>query len=652
MAITNDLSEWDIKVPYLTFYFSKHIFPDKMTTLLGYYGTNDIFSEVYLMAFLYQNNSLLPKNIFYPREDLAKYHIFYDLPETYPQKGLHIDNAFLFKWDKILFIQQWVWDIHRIAAGINATYYLAPDIAFYWIRYMPHYYGISTYDLLWPPLGPLQEVWIVNVTTNKTGFLRLGDFQFAPYIPDLSLNITKHWNHYLINLTGNVWANLTWPHWNWSGYSPYPPKPLKYNFYLNGTLYDSGILSGPRYKDFSYSGYDWMNIKKCWNVSQGEVLLELIMPSMATLSKYTMYKISFSLANNMTIPPLFSNISMPSNFSPGENITIEFEIPESIINFTLEYSFDNGTTWNTAKKNGSGYIIPCQPKDELAIRINAIDTHNNSYQYISNPVALCRDVKIEVPEKIYGIEGEIKKISGRLTTIEGESLPFMAISLYDDNESIIATTDINGTFSFNYTVSFPADTTQKILTVAFPAIGLFKDHRYNITIYLGFTFHLTKGWNFITIPVDAGFTAKSLGENITGCATISRWNNSKGMFESYLPGISPDEDNFAIENGIGYFVYVNDNVTVNVTGLPITTVAVPLYVGWNTIGWFNAMPATAKSIGENISNCTTISRWNNSKGMFESYLPGISPDEDNFVVETGEGLFVYVKEGSIWTGGS
>ena len=165
-----------------------------------------------------------------------------------------------------------------------------------------------------------------------------------------------------------------------------------------------------------------------------------------------------------------------------------------------------------------------------------------------------------------------------------------------------------------------------------------------------FTFHLSKGWNFVTIPVDAGFSAKTLGQNITGCTIISKWNNSKGMFESYLPGISPEEYNFAIENGVGYFVYVNDNVTVNITGLPITSVAVPLYAGWNTIGWFSAIPTTAKSIGENISNCTTISRWNNSKGMYESYLPGISPEEYNFAVKSGEGLFVYVTKESIWTG--
>ena len=166
--------------------------------------------------------------------------------------------------------------------------------------------------------------------------------------------------------------------------------------------------------------------------------------------------------------------------------------------------------------------------------------------------------------------------------------------------------------------------------------------------YISFTLHLTKGWNFITIPVNAGLTAKSLGENIPGCTTISRWNNSKGMFESYLVGISPVEDDFPIENGVGYFIYVNENVTFNVTGTPIASVDIILPEGWNTIGWYKDIPTTASAIAENISNCTTISIWNNSKGMYESYLPGISPPERNFVVRKGMGMFVYVKEESRW----
>ena len=166
--------------------------------------------------------------------------------------------------------------------------------------------------------------------------------------------------------------------------------------------------------------------------------------------------------------------------------------------------------------------------------------------------------------------------------------------------------------------------------------------------YISFTLHLTKGWNFITIPVNAGLTAKSLGENITGCTTISRWNNSRGMFESYLPGISPIEDDFPIENGIGYFIYVNENVAFNVTGTPITSVDIILPEGWNTIGWYKDVPTTASEIAENITGCTTISRWNNSRGMFESYLPGISPVEDNFVIRKGTGIFVYVREESRW----
>ena len=161
--------------------------------------------------------------------------------------------------------------------------------------------------------------------------------------------------------------------------------------------------------------------------------------------------------------------------------------------------------------------------------------------------------------------------------------------------------------------------------------------------------NLKAGWNLITIACQNNYTAKSLGENITGCSIVSRWNASLQQFQSYLVGISPDSFNFEIEDGVGYFVYVNNDTTFEITSYPIYSVAIQLYQGWNIIGWFSDS-TTASSLGENITGCSIVSKWNASLQQFQSYLVGISPPEFDFIIKQGMGIFIYTNEASIWHG--
>ncbi len=154
-----------------------------------------------------------------------------------------------------------------------------------------------------------------------------------------------------------------------------------------------------------------------------------------------------------------------------------------------------------------------------------------------------------------------------------------------------------------------------------------------------FSYMLYKGWNLIAIPNN--WTAKTLGQNISYCVAISRWNGSIQKYESYLVGISPDEFDFAIENGRGYFIYIKNDTIFSVKD-KITNFSIPLYVGWNLIGWFkNATMASL--LAENITNCSIVSKWNAIVQQFYSYLVGISPDEFDFEIRKGMGIFVYIN---------
>jgi hypothetical protein len=161
-------------------------------------------------------------------------------------------------------------------------------------------------------------------------------------------------------------------------------------------------------------------------------------------------------------------------------------------------------------------------------------------------------------------------------------------------------------------------------------------------------FQLSEGWNLISIPIENNYTAGTLGENISSCSIVSRWD--AGTFESFVVGISSPSADFPVQNGVGYFAYVDNATEFNVTGQPITSVSVPLYQGWNIIGWYKGASTMASSLGGSIANCSIVSKWNAATGTFASYLVGVSPPAMDFPIVQGDGVFLYVDENGTWRG--
>jgi len=340
--------------------------------------------------------------------------------------------------------------------------------------------------------GPLQDWQIgrhypypqIPPENGETGSLVLGDFQFAPYIPGLSLDILEN-GLYTIRLTGDIWENLAWPHWQWYRLSPpeglispYPQdQEPQYSLYVDNLLVGSGTFG--RIDVDRSLGIWWDNIENSWDVTGENARLEIHMPSLATISKWTTYELSFTLADNVFIPPIFDNISMPLSYSPGENIIIQLVTPENIAGVTLEYSFDNGASWETAQEN-QGYLIPCEAADWLAVRIDATDGYGNSLRHLSNPVALCREVILDVPARVYARPGEAIELSGRLTTIEGRGLEGIAVDLSDGENVRYAPSDENGAFTFTFAV--PSAEGNYDLTLTSVAAGVYDNSQVQVLL--------------------------------------------------------------------------------------------------------------------------------------------------------------------------
>jgi len=73
---------------------------------------------------------------------------------------------------------------------------------------------------------------------------------------------------------------------------------------------------------------------------------------------------------------------------------------------------------------------------------------------------------------------------------------------------------------------------------------------------------LVKRYNLValTLAPPLGYSAKDLARAIGSAATlVARWDSSNQKFAGYVPNVSPPEQNFAIVQGEGYFVYLTSD---------------------------------------------------------------------------------------------
>jgi len=152
------------------------------------------------------------------------------------------------------------------------------------------------------------------------------------------------------------------------------------------------------------------------------------------------------------------------------------------------------------------------------------------------------------------------------------------------------------------------------------------------------------GWNLITIPLDNGWTAKTLGENISGCTVVTLFNASAQTFLTHIVG-APHDD-FPIMEGVGYFVYVNADSVFTATGQAIASVDVHLYVDWNLIGWYPEYPTTASELGGAIDDCNLVIMFDGISKTFTTHVVGTP--HDNFPIERGMGIYIYTTSESDW----
>jgi hypothetical protein len=165
---------------------------------------------------------------------------------------------------------------------------------------------------------------------------------------------------------------------------------------------------------------------------------------------------------------------------------------------------------------------------------------------------------------------------------------------------------------------------------------------------------LMSGWNLVNIPhpVKSSFTASSLLQYIQSqggySTTVSKLEN--GRWSSFV--IRGDKsfggDDFAIEEGKGYFVKTQRPVTIRVTTDISTSQKVMLQEGWNAVsGDLQKTPESAKAFIENIGTEVQVeSITEYESGQLNTFLQKGSDDfGDDFPIKSYKGYLIKLKKG-------
>ncbi|MBC7128183.1 MAG: PKD domain-containing protein [Thermoplasmatales archaeon] len=141
------------------------------------------------------------------------------------------------------------------------------------------------------------------------------------------------------------------------------------------------------------------------------------------------------------------------------------------------------------------------------------------------------------------------------------------------------------------------------------------------------------------------------GEIMPNGSVISKWNVSKGAFDSYIVGISPPSYDFMVYPydvivlrvaESGYFIEDAFPVTSRIVNVTKNENNVVNHFSWSAFYSVNASQI-AEIIGSEIMpDGSVISKWNVSKGAFDSYIVGISPPSYDFMVYPGDTIVLRV----------
>jgi hypothetical protein len=100
---------------------------------------------------------------------------------------------------------------------------------------------------------------------------------------------------------------------------------------------------------------------------------------------------------------------------------------------------------------------------------------------------------------------------------------------------------------------------------------------------------LSSGWNFVSLPRQPSITSTGtvLAEVSSKVRIVWGYDNEQKVWKKWMPDETANTL-VAMEAGKGYWIYMNEAGTINISGWGSPPANVPLFEGWNLIGYMGA----------------------------------------------------------------
>ncbi len=230
--------------------------------------------------------------------------------------------------------------------------------------------------------------------------------------------------------------------------------------------------------------------------------------------------------------------------------------------------------------------------------------------------------------------------------IVGESQQFTATA-YDEYNNVIPgvpffwNTNVGSVNATGYFTAQSTPATGSVTASNFPVWG-----SASVTIVEAiFNINLSLGWNLISIPLELGNSLiTSVLASINGQCDVVKYYDSLDIndpWKTYRPGSSVN-DLTDIDETMGFWIYITQaNVTLTISGLIPASTTIPLYAGWNLVGY---PTQTTETVGNAL--------WGTGADrveVFDPVSPYIKEVGATYVMKPGEGYWVHVMADTIWT---
>ena len=164
--------------------------------------------------------------------------------------------------------------------------------------------------------------------------------------------------------------------------------------------------------------------------------------------------------------------------------------------------------------------------------------------------------------------------------------------------------------------------------------------------------NLHKGWNLISIYLDIMDTGlSSVLASIEGegkCSSVWTYDaepSSKG-WKRYVVGGTDSPNNLkTMEHGKGYWINMTGDATLTIVGKPITEADIPLYSGWNLVGYSSSIAQLPEDALSSIpGGHVSIWTYDGITGDWPKYTIN-APDFLNTLTQLvpGSGYWIYVQ---------